>query len=236
MEEAESRVSATTREIVLGRIRTAIGRTADEDERARERVAARLRSAEANLIPERGKGDDEHRVTVFAEKAQAVQASVERLSHWRDIAGAVTAYLRRLNLPQKLVIAPDPLLDGAGFDGQPLLRTRPGTAADDDAVGLTIAEAGVAETGTLLLASSATRPTLLAFLPETSIVVLEASRVVASYEEALELYSRDADAPPRSLNFITGPSRTGDIGQKLELGAHGPKRLLILLVDESPSN
>jgi L-lactate dehydrogenase complex protein LldG len=37
---------------------------------------------------------------------------------------------------------------------------------------------------------------------------------------------------PRTVNFITGPSRTGDIKQRIQLGAHGPRRLHIVLVDE----
>jgi L-lactate dehydrogenase complex protein LldG len=37
---------------------------------------------------------------------------------------------------------------------------------------------------------------------------------------------------PRTVNFITGPSRSADIGQKLQLGAHGPRRLHIILVGE----
>jgi len=38
---------------------------------------------------------------------------------------------------------------------------------------------------------------------------------------------------PRSINLITGPSRSGDIEQTLQLGAHGPKRLLVVIVDEA---
>ncbi|MEZ5825193.1 MAG: LUD domain-containing protein [Geminicoccaceae bacterium] len=224
--------TASSRETVLARIRQNIGRTAEEDERARERVRARLANVEPNLVPARGQGDAGHRIRLFGEMAASVQAEVEHLGSWSDIPSAVSGWLRLHNLPQKLVIAPDPKLAGAGWESQPLLRTRAGAAEDEDHNGLTIADSGVAETGTLCLASSPERPTLVAWLPENSIIALPASRIVASYEDAIRLYSEEHESPPRSINFITGPSRTGDIGQKLELGAHGPKRLLILLIDE----
>ena len=151
-----------------------------------------------------------------------------------DVPAAVGSYLRQHNLPQKIVVAPEPLLDHASWDSQPLLRMRRGDAVDSDAIGVTLAIAGVAETGTLVLASSPERPTLLAYLPETSIVVVAADWIEGSYEEAWELVRAMPGGVPRSVNFVTGPSRTADIAQKLELGAHGPRRLLILIVARLP--
>jgi L-lactate dehydrogenase complex protein LldG len=65
-------------------------------------------------------------------------------------------------------------------------------------------------------------------------VVLKASDVVGPYEDALDRM-RAQGAMPRTINFITGPSRTGDIEQRIQLGAHGPRRLHIVLVEEPPS-
>ncbi len=219
------------RDAVLARIRDAIGRTPEEDQRARKRVAAWPGEAAPGRIPARGQLAPEARIELFIDYARRVQTEVERVSGPRAIPAAVGRYLRQHNLPQKLAMAPDPALDEAEWASQPLLRIGRGTASDDDAVGLTLATAGIAETGTVLLASSADRPSLLAFLPETCIIVLPTDRIVGSYEQALALHREDADGLPRSLNFITGPSRTGDIAQKLELGAHGPRRLLVVLVD-----
>ncbi|MCB2054170.1 MAG: lactate utilization protein [Geminicoccaceae bacterium] len=224
---------STSRDVVLGRIRNGLQRTDMEETLAVRRVGHTLASAEPNLVPARGSGDLEERIATFTGMARAVLTDVRRIAAWHELPALVGQYLREHNLPQKLVMAPDEALDRAGWDSQPLLRIRRDTAADADTTGVTLAEAGVAETGTLCLASSDRRPTLLAFFPETSIVVLPAADVVASYEEALERYSARHDAPPRSINFVTGPSRTGDIGQKLELGAHGPRRLLVVLIDEA---
>jgi L-lactate dehydrogenase complex protein LldG len=119
---------------------------------------------------------------------------------------------------------------------RPLLAIRRGRAEPGDAVSLTPCLAAIAETGTLLLVSGAHTPTTLNFLPDTHIIVLRAGQVVASYEDGWDLVrARSKDGPggwPRTVNLITGPSRTGDIEQRIILGAHGPRRLHIVLVDE----
>ncbi len=98
--------------------------------------------------------------------------------------------------------------------------------------------AAVAETGTLMLASGPGTPTTLNFLPDTHIVVLRAGQIVASYEDGWDLIRARADGNPqtlpRTINMITGPSRTGDIEQRIQLGAHGPRRLHVVLVEDAP--
>jgi len=217
---------------ILERARQALGRDDDAEARAQARVAERLQAGAPNLVPARGQRDLEGRIALFTEMAEAVHTEVRRVAAWAEVAGLIGRYLREHNLPQKVTAAPDPLLDRADWASQPLMRVRRGEARDEDVTGVTLAEAGVAETGTLLLASSPERPTLLAFLPETSLLLLPTSEVVASYEEAWQRLRERGDGVPRSLNFITGPSRSADIGQKLELGAHGPRRLCVVLVDE----
>lgn len=223
---------------MFARMREALKRSAEEEANARRRVSSWTNGQVSGPIPARGQLASEDRVGLFIELARAVQTDVERIADPRAIPTVVSRYLRQHNLPQKLVMAPEPALDVADWSSQPLLRIRRGTADASDPTGLTLATAGIAETGTLLLASSSERPTLLAFLPETCIVVLGADRIVGSYEQALDLHLEETDTLARSLNFITGPSRTGDIAQKLELGAHGPRRLFVILVDpaDDPSS
>jgi L-lactate dehydrogenase complex protein LldG len=101
---------------------------------------------------------------------------------------------------------------------------------------VTSAFAMVAETGTLVLASGPESPTSLALVPPVHVAVAPLGRMVGSYEEAWARLRERASAGgpfmPRAVNWITGPSRTADIEQTLLLGAHGPQRLLIVLVDE----
>jgi L-lactate dehydrogenase complex protein LldG len=125
------------------------------------------------------------------------------------------------------------------WETRPLLRIRRGRAEPDDMVSLTPCFAAVAETGTLMLVSGAQTPTTLNFLPDTHIAVVRADQVVAAYEDGWDRLRAAGAVPgssarglPRVVNFITGPSRTGDIEQRIVLGAHGPRRLHIVLVED----
>ncbi len=218
---------------LLARIRTRLGRPAEA--RGAEEVAARPAGRATGPIPARARVEGEARVALFTKMAKAVGSEVERLAHPGEVPGAVLRYLRFHNLPKRLVAAADPLLEASGLARAPLLEVRTGAVTADDPVGITVAEAGVAETGTLVLASTPERPTMLAFLPETAIVLLPLDRLDGSYEESWQRIRERFGTPPRSVNFVTGPSRTADIGLRLIMGAHGPKRLLILLVDRTES-
>ena len=107
-----------------------------------------------------------------------------------------------------------------------------GPAKGSDLVGLAHAECGIAETGTLGLLSGPDNPTTINFLPSNHIVVVNQSDVVAHYEDLWDrirlIYG--VGKMPRTVNFVTGPSRSADIEQTLILGAHGPVRLHILLL------
>lgn len=95
---------------------------------------------------------------------------------------------------------------------------------------MTVAFAGVAETGSLVMLSGPETPTTLNFLPEHCLVVLERSRLVANLEDVWPLLRGIGPKPPRAVNFVTGPSRTADVEQTIQLGAHGPRRLQVYLV------
>lgn len=217
------------RDAMLGNIRSALGRGTLPGETAAalaERVAAHRR----NLVPARAAAlDHPGQVDLFQTMAEEVQTSVARVASVGDVAGEVARYLAAENLPAELVMAPDPGLDDCGWDSRPLLQIRRGKAEAGDAVSVTPCLAAVAETGTLMLTSGADTPTTLNFLPDTHIVVVRTDQVVAGYEDGWDRV-RALGAWPRTVNFITGPSRTGDIEQKIQLGAHGPRRLHVVLV------
>jgi L-lactate dehydrogenase complex protein LldG len=225
-------VSEDARAAVLGRLRQALGRGRDVDAQRRG-LRQRLSAPHANLIPARADLDRSGRIRLFVAQAEAVQAAVRRVDRYRDLPRAVVEYLRLHNLPPRLVMASDPVLAQANWRGT-MLEIRHGRAVKEDLVGLTTAYAGIAETGTLMLLSAPETPTMLAFLPETSLVVLSSERILRAYEDGFALLRQEHGALPRSINFITGPSRSGDIEQTLQLGAHGPRRLCVLLVDEPP--
>ena len=150
-------------------------------------------------------------------------------------------YLAGQNLPSHLVMAPHPELRAFPWSARPLLVIREGRAEGTDLVSLQHGFAGIAETGTLMLPSAPERPTTLNLLADTAVVVLRASRVVGAYEDAWDLLRRERqDAVtggfmPRNVMLVTGPSRSADIEQTLELGAHGPRRLHVVLIEDDPA-
>jgi L-lactate dehydrogenase complex protein LldG len=196
--------------------------------------ARRIAEHERGLIPGRTAGLDAKGLSeLFVKMAEEVQTTVARVADPAAVPGAVAEYLANHNLPADITMAPDPTLDVYPWADRPLLRIRRGKAEDADQVSVTGAFAAVAETGTLMLTSGDDRPTTLNLMPDTHIVVLRADQVVGPYEAAWTRLraEQDGNAMPRTVNFITGPSRTGDIEQRLQLGAHGPRRLHIVLVD-----
>jgi L-lactate dehydrogenase complex protein LldG len=229
----------TARDDILGGIRRALRRGPLPADKTAE-LSARIAGHRRNLVPARATAlDPAARIDLFVAMAEEVQTTVARVSSEQNIPAEVARYLAAENLPAELVAAPDPSLDAIPWDARPLLRIRRGRAEAQDAVSLTPCLAAVAETGTLMLASGPGTPTTLNFLPDTHIVVLRAGQIVASYEDGWDLIRVRADgnpqALPRTVNLITGPSRTGDIEQRIQLGAHGPRRLHIVLVEDAPA-
>lgn len=196
-------------------------------------LARRLAGGTPNLIPARSRIPHEAQVELFERMARDAQASVVRVRS-DGVALAVSAFLKEHNLPARIVRAPDAALDAYGLERAGLLELRRGRAEDADATSVTGAFLGVAETGTLMLLSSADSPVTLNFLPENHVAILPASRVVGAYEEGWRLLrARGPAFMPRTVNFITGPSRTADIEQKIQMGAHGPRRLHVVLVEDA---
>lgn len=98
--------------------------------------------------------------------------------------------------------------------------------------GITACEAIVSQTGSILVSSATCGGRGLSILPHVHVVVATLDQIVPTLGDALELAkSRHAGRLPSMLSFITGPSRTGDIERILVLGAHGPKELIVILVD-----
>jgi len=191
-----------------------------------------------------------------AEQIETPAAVRERLTHPRRhtlpiLSGDLTDRLIeqmesvlmtvvRLQTPSEIVTAVDWYLQSEGIEGgitvSPALAhldwpdsVTVGAATGHEATSVTPALAAVAETGSVALASGAATPATLNFLPENHVVVVNESQIVAHLDDVWECL-RDLQALPRALNFVTGPSRTADIEQTIEIGAHGPRRMHVLLI------
>ncbi len=225
-----------TRNAMLTKIRR-VQATDILDAKRSHAVLGRLKSHPRNLIPNRGEGDTQHHVKLFTKMMQAANTSVEEVKTPGDIPRAVANYLRENNLPQRIRHGKDPALTGLTWSSTPSLERSEGRARINDEVSLSRAFGAVAESGTLILASGQDNPTTLNFLPENHIVLVEAGRIAGNYEDVWDQIRRHYGEAvlPRTVNFISGPSRTGDIEQRMELGAHGPKRLHVIILNPETS-
>jgi len=221
---------SAARDQILGTIRRARGGATDAGTRAE--LEARLNAHRRGTIPKRVALDPAALVDLFVENVRGLSGTVDRVASADDVPGAVADYLARENLPATLRAAPSPAIEGLPWDKRSALTVSYGRSFGQDEVGITPAFAAVAETGTLMLRSGPDHPTTLNFLPDTHVVVLRASQVVGPYEDAWARL-RAAGAMPRAVNFVSGPSRTADIEQTIQLGAHGPRRLHIVLIDDA---
>lgn len=220
------------REAILSKIRAQVGGGKDDTDR-RAAVANRITNAPKGVIPDRGQLSARKKLELFCQRAEAVQTTTARVTGYGDVAEAVSKYLRNRNLPQAVRMGNDPRLGEADWSKVPNLTRDVGPSDGSDPVGLSHATAGVAETGTLILTSGSENPSTVNFLPENHIVVIKASDIEGDYESALGNIRTQYGKGnmPRTVNMITGPSRSGDIEQKILLGAHGPRSLHIIVVD-----
>jgi len=199
----------------------------------------RLRHPQATVVPAIARGSRATLVTRFLASAEHAATTTTRIPPGRE-GPAVVAFLRAEDLPLTVAVAADPRLDTVAAEPA-LTVSRRGGAHDapsgDDRVGVSHALVGLAESGTVLLASGPDNPSTLNMLPDTHVVVVRARDVVGGMEDAWKRLRAISDnAPlPRTVHLVTGPSRTGDIEQALQLGAHGPRRLHIILIDDDPT-
>jgi L-lactate dehydrogenase complex protein LldG len=211
-----------SRDTILARIRATHGKTrSDSAERAavQTRLAQRARGPLPRLVDEPA--------TQFAARARSLASTVIGPVPLADVPGTVARYLDELRLPKKAVCWDVLALiqwTAVGIE----VESRPARA--DDTVGITGAFCAIAETGTLMLLSGEQTPATTSLLPETHIALVPLDRIVPYMEDGFDLMRREFGSVPRAINFVSGPSRTADIEQTVTLGAHGPYRVLIVLV------
>ena len=221
-----------SRESILGSIRASLGRGPLGKDSIAE-IERSLCHPSANTIPARGEGTLAERIDTFVKMANKCDCTVERLTDVQEVRKAVKAYLRRANQPTTVRAAPTQWLKDIPWTKTKGLIVNFGKAENEDHVGLIAAWCGFAESGTAMALSGPDTPTTLNFLPDTHIILLKTEDLLGSYEEGwsrLRARSNDENFMPRTVNLITGPSRTADIEQTLLLGVHGPRRVHVLLI------
>ena len=150
---------------------------------------------------------------VVRDNAEAVEV-VQRIAHGKEIAVSNAQRLKELIGVAEL--------------------TPPASRLFHIDVGVTTAQAGIAETGTLVLDSSVEHNRLISLVPPVHIAILDAARIYATLGETLAMLQNSGEVSP-AITFITGPSRTADIELTLAIGVHGPQELYVIIIqDQKP--
>lgn len=216
----------SSREDILGRVRQQLGRDDANGDVARRDIEASLVARSGGPRPTTS-GD---LLARFKEKSEAQSTTVDIVAEWSMIPAALARYLGENDLPMRVVGWP--LIAGHEWSSAGIaFEAR--AAEDADLVGVTGCYCAIAETGTLMLLSGVDTPSSISLLPETHVAVVAGSRIVAGMEEAWNLARTELGTLPRAVNFISGPSRTGDIEQTIVLGAHGPYRVHVIMVPDA---
>ena len=221
---------STARTDIFSSIRRSLAVKGDERTRL-QIVAERLDRAPKGVMPARGQVSGEALVEVFRAQAEAALATVRVVDSVAEVPRAVAEFLRDHNLPATLRMGDDPRLKAMPW-GETALEMSQGRSDGGDLNAVSHALGGVAESGTAVMVSGPENPSTLNFLPDNHIVVIAAKDIAGDYERVFAKLraTYGKGQMPRTVNFITGPSRSGDIEQTLLLGAHGPRRLHVLVV------
>ena len=203
------------RERVLADIRRSLGRAAA----APEAIAA---------LPGAGPRPafDGDAVERFAAKMLEKSATLARLDSLAAVGAEVERFVASVGAGRKLCVSKAL----AGIDWPPGFEIEQRAAVREDETSVTPCFAAVAESGSIVTLSGPDTPSTLNFVPENHIVIVHAAQVVRHIEDVWAQWRASGRPMPRSVNIISGPSRTADIEQTIQLGAHGPRRLHIVLL------
>ena len=169
---------------------------------------------------------------IFLSKLTKVSTSYQIIDSLSLIPELILQYAEEKNIEKRLVTNIS-IEEIKTWPDQ--LTVTKGPATGEENIGLSYATAAIAETGSLAICSSKQNPTTVNFLTDHHIVILNESDIATNIEQLWEKLQLKAGNMPRAVNIITGPSRTADIEQTIQLGAHGPRGLHVLLLTDKHS-
>jgi L-lactate dehydrogenase complex protein LldG len=213
---------STARDDILDAVRRAQGR-GPNDAPTRATLDARITTPVRHLRP----AFDEDLTARFIRKLESRSGTVARVADRAQIPAAVETFRSTHGLAPRAAV-------GAGLKDLhwPADWTiHHNRAGIEETLSVSPAFAAIAETGTLMLLASPESPTTHNFVPDNQVVVLETARILRHFEEAWTALREHSGGIPRAVNLVSGPSRTADIEQTIQLGAHGPRRLHVVLLD-----
>ena len=167
------------------------------------------------------------RCTVVHDESKAARALAQIISELQESAPAMRVALSDAPLVSELT---------RGIAVEQLQICPPVSELFSYDVGVTMAQAAIAETGTLVLESERERHRLVSLLPPVHVAIVRAHDICLTIGDALKQLRGDDKCLSRAITFITGPSRTADIELTLTVGVHGPKELFVIILDKTSSS
>jgi L-lactate dehydrogenase complex protein LldG len=209
-----------SRETVLHKVRTALGRNAGQP--VEEPPPVRLRIPEIDI--EARIASFRTRIEALAGKTYAARSAREARDYAEGIISGRTAVASNAPILREFGITALPGVQ-TGVTDREELRALCATAA----VGITGADYALADTGTLVLLSSQQEARMISLLPPVYIAIVKRERLLTGLDELLTVLPHPAEQTS-SMVLITGPSRTADIEQILVRGVHGPGEIHVVVV------
>jgi len=200
-----------------------------------------IRHLEHTVVPDRGELIPEDsslsQVERFRERLESVGGRCQVVKGPEQAARALSTILAELqsrNAAKRIALSDAPVVSSLARDIAADEITVCPSAADlfNYDVGITMAQAAIAETGTLVLEAETERHRLVSLLPPIHIAIVYSRDMVLTIGDALsQLRDNERKQMSRAITFITGPSRTADIELTLTVGVHGPKELYVIVID-----
>ncbi|MFT5208310.1 MAG: L-lactate dehydrogenase complex protein LldG [Flavobacterium sp.] len=209
---------------LLNKLRAQLN-VSSEDLTRRQAVESRLSQHLPNTIPKRCLQPHEALVDLFQSKIEAANATVNRIGNSESIVDAISDYLGSGH--HDLCVKISHGFSGLDFSNNTDLQIKSWSPKMSLNVCVSDCFGAVAETGSLVVSSSNTMPLSFNFLGDAHIVLLRAELIVGAYED---IWNKVRESIPRDITLVSGPSCTGDIEMIMELGAHGPKNLHIIII------
>jgi len=226
--------NAKAREDILRSIRSHLASSVPHDER--EEMSHESVPTVAAVVPPEN-GESISLVESFKENLEAVNGHCIVARNELEIVRALTRIITGLqatNLKaRRIAISNSPelerLVNLIAVEVDELCTTPSAADLFSFDVGITTAQAAIAETGTLVLDSSRERHRLISLVPPVHIAIIDAARIYQTLGETLAALHNENDEISPIVTFVTGPSRTADIELTLAIGVHGPQELYVII-------
>jgi L-lactate dehydrogenase complex protein LldG len=215
---------------MLARIREHLAASAPFD-RVHDEANEKHEAAQSFQVKEHSKSYS--LIEVFCQALEAVNGNCTIVADEAEAAVSLRQVIELNNL-QRIAVSDSPIvgrlmhqIDGTA---EVLSNAEPEALFNCDG-GITSAQWGIAETGTLVLETKSERHRLVSLVPAMHIAILAGARIFGTMSEALAAVSTAGELS-RTVTFITGPSRTSDIELTLAIGVHGPARLHVIVIED----